>query len=405
MAEKKLNVCLVSREYPPDTAFGGIATYSLDTARLLRKNGHNVTVFSQSLSPSRVMEMDEIQVHKIRVPRPFDSYYRLPIFILAYNFMMLREVLRLHREKRFDVIDVPDHLAEGLFALFLPDVPVVTRLHTPYSLLVDMALNNYRKGLSYQLIKYFEKVALRRSNALYAPTLDLINRCDALLGLKGIPHEIFGYPLDLELFSPAHSEALRLPRRILFLGRLEQRKGIETIASAFPKVFSQYPDARLTIIGNDTPNISGYASGREYLAKQFELTNCIKAVDFLTAVPLEQLPDLFRSHDIVWVPSLYDNFPLVCLEAMACGKAVVVSNAGGLPEMVQHGETGLVFEREDADELMKKTIMLFTQPLVTQQLGENARSYCEKNCTEQVIYQKNMHLYQKAVDALKAKKT
>lgn len=405
MAEKKLNICLVSREYPPDTAFGGIATYSFDTARLLRNNGHSVTVFSQSLSPSRVLDMNGIQVHKIRVPRPFDSYHRLPIFILAYNFMMLREVLRLHRKKRFDVIDVPDHLAEGLFTLFLRDVPVITRLHTPYSLLVDMGLNNYRKGLSYQFIKYFEKIALGRSNALYAPTLDLINRCDALLGLKGIPNEIFGYPLDLEIFSPDHSEDIWLPRRILFLGRLEQRKGIETIASAFPKVFSQYMDARLTIVGNDTPNISGYASGREYLDKQFKLKNCIKAVDFLTAVPLEQLPDLFRSHDIVWVPSLYDNFPLVCLEAMACGKAVIVSDAGGLPEMVQHGETGLVFKRGDADELMQKTLMCFTQPSLVSELGENARTYCEKNCTEQAIYQKNMHLYQKAVDDLKAKKT
>lgn len=402
MVEKKLNICLVSREYPPDTAFGGIATYSLDTANFLRKNGHHVTVISQSLSTSHVTDINGIQVYKIKVPRPFDSYRRLPIFILAYNFMVFWEVLRLHRKKRVDLIDVPDHLAEGLFTLFLPDIPVITRLHTPYSLLVDMGLNNYRKGISYWLIKYFEKIALNRSNILYAPTLDLLHRCNAFFELENIPYEIFGYPLDLELFSPTTSEIVEQPRRILFLGRLEQRKGIETIAEAFPNIFSQFPDASLTIVGNDTPNISGYASGREFLFHQFERTNCIQAVNFLSAVPLEKLPDLFRSHDIVWVPSLYDNFPLVCLEAMACGKAVIVSDAGGLPEMVQHGETGLVFKRADAGELVQRTIMLLNQPQTARELGKNARRYCEQNCTEQAIYQKNMRLYQKAFNNLKA---
>lgn len=396
-----MNICLVSREYPPDTAFGGIATYSVDTARLLQTGGHTVIVISQSLTPSHVTNMNDIQVHKIRIPRPFDSYYRLPIFIFAYNFMILREVLRLHRKHPFDIIDVPDHLAEGLFTLFFPDVPVVTRLHTPYSLLVDMGLNNYTKGLSYYLIKYFEKTALRRSNALYAPTMDLIRRCDELFDLGNIPYEVFGYPLDLELFSPKPLETSSPPRRILFLGRLEQRKGIETIARAFPGVFSQYPDASFTIVGNDTPNIQGFSSGREYLNKQFELSKCIGSVNFLNAVPLEELPDLFRSHDIVWVPSLYDNFPLICLEAMACGKAVVVSDAGGLPEMVHDSETGLVFKRGDVDDLIEKTIILFNEPNLVYELGRNARLYCEKNYTAQATYENNICLYQKATDNLR----
>lgn len=401
MAEKKLNICLVSREYPPDTAFGGIATYSLDTAKLLIANGHQVTVFSQSLTPSHIATIDGIPVHKIRIPRPFDSYSRLPLFILAYNFMMLQKIQQLHQQHPFDIIDVPDHLAEGLFALFFPDIPVVTRLHTPYSLLVDMGLNNYKKRLSYYLIKYFEKIALRRSNALYAPTMDLIRRCDELLGLENIPYEIFGYPIDLELFSPKQTQTTALPRRILFLGRLEQRKGIETIAHAFPGIFSQYPDASITIIGNDTPHIQGFSSGREYIKKHFEPSNCAGSANFLSAVSLEKLPELFRSHDIVWVPSLYDNFPLICLEAMACGKAVVVSDAGGLPEMVHNGETGLIFKKGDADDLIRKTIILFTQPDLARNLGRNARIYCEQNYATQTIYENNMSLYQKAINNLK----
>jgi glycosyltransferase involved in cell wall biosynthesis len=190
------------------------------------------------------------------------------------------------------------------------------------------------------------------------------------------------------------------PRRILFLGRLEQRKGIETIGAAFPEIFSRYPDISLTLVGNDTPNILGFSSGAEYLKNKFRIAGCLTAVGFVGNISLEDLPSLFRVHDIVWVPSLYDNFPLVCLEAMACAKPVVVSDAGGLPEMVRHGDTGLVFRRGEAEDLIKKTTMLLEDPDLAITLGRNARLFCEANYTEVVNYENNMQLYQNAINNL-----
>ncbi|PWH12715.1 MAG: hypothetical protein DDG60_11880 [Anaerolineae bacterium] len=398
---EKMNICIVSREFPPDTAFGGIATYSLDTARILKAHGHQVFVFSQSTTSTYITTIQDIPVYKIKIPRIFTNYRQifLPIFILAYNAMIFWHVWKQHRQLPFDIIDVPDHLAEGLFTLLLPDVPVVTRLHTPYSLLVEMGLNNYKKDLSFWLIKQLERTALRRSSALYAPTLDLLQRCDRLLGIGNIKAEIFGYPLDLNLFSPLPQTHSSHQGRILFLGRLEQRKGIETIASAFPKIYAQHPHVSLTLVGTDTPNIPGFFSGRSYLESHFSRAGCLHAVNFMKNVPLQELPEIFHTHDIVWVPSLYDNFPLICLEAMACGKSVVVSDAGGLPEMVQHQKTGLVFRRGNADDLVEKTLMLLSQPELMTMLGKNARLFCEQNYNDDFIYQKNNILYQVALEA------
>lgn len=398
-----LNICLVSREFPPDTAFGGIATYSLDTARILQSHGHRVTVFSQSLTHTHHIVIDGLPVYKIKIPRLLSNYRHqfLPFFIVAYNLMIFRYVWREHIRQRFDVIDVPDHLAEGLFTLFLPDVPVVTRLHTPYSLLVEMGLNNYPKDLSFWLIKQFEQAALRRSDMLYAPTRDLVQRCDELLGIGNIKAEIFGYPLDLNLFSPAQKSVSSDRVRILFLGRLEQRKGIETIAFAFPLVFAKYPNVSLTLVGSDTPNIPGFSSSRKFLETHFSQAGCLDAVTFVNNVPLQKLPEIFHAHDIVWVPSLYDNFPLVCLEAMACGKSVVVSDAGGLPEMVEHEKTGLVFKRGDAEDLAQQTMRFLADPDLRTKLGTNARLFCEQAYHDEVIYQKNMLLYQSALQARK----
>jgi len=392
-----MNICIVSREFPPDTAYGGIATFSLDTALILKARGHDVTVFSQSVTGSRVMNWQGLTVYKIKVPQPVRGPQRLPIFILAFNLFVMRKVIRCHLRRPFDIIDAPDHLAEGLFVTLLPKVPLVTRLHTPYALLVDMGLNNYRKGLSYWLIKTFERIALRRSDVSYAPTADIVRRCEQLFSLKDLPVKIFGYPLDLNLFSPSENRTPWGAPRILFMSRLEQRKGIETIAKAFPKIRAQHPDATLTLVGRDMPNMQGVRSGRQFLQSVFTEAGCIDGVTFVDHVPLQQLPEILHEHHIIWIPSIYDNYPLVCLEAMACGKSVIVSDAGGLPEIVQHEKTGLIFPKGNADALTQQTLRLYASPELQVELGKNARDYCEESCSEEVIYRENIKLYEYAL--------
>jgi glycosyltransferase involved in cell wall biosynthesis len=84
---------------------------------------------------------------------------------------------------------------------------------------------------------------------------------------------------------------------------------------------------------------------------------------------------------------------------MACARAVVVSDAGGLPEMVRHNETGLIFEKGNAEALVRETVRLCESPGLRQTLGRNARAFCELNCAEDVIYQKNLELYARAREA------
>jgi glycosyltransferase involved in cell wall biosynthesis len=109
------------------------------------------------------------------------------------------------------------------------------------------------------------------------------------------------------------------------------------------------------------------------------------------------LPRFFHEHDIVWVPSLYDNYPIVCLEAMACGKAVVVAASGGLPEMVKDGVTGLVFEPGNAEALAERTLALFDSPELTARLGVQARESAVAECSPEAIYGHTMELYRYAL--------
>ena len=396
--ERKLNICIISREFPPDTAFGGIGTFSLDTALMLVERGHRVTVLSQSLSVTRTFEHQGIIVHKLRIPRPFATYRFLPALILGFNYVIFRRLRQLHRDRPFDLIDAPDHLGEGLFAGLFTRLPVVTRLHTPFALLVDLGLNDYRKGIEYALIWLAEKLALKRSDAVYAPCRDLVRRCERLFSLGELPAKIFGYPLDLTLFSPENKARVERPRRLLFLGRYEQRKGIETIVEALPRILAQRPDVTLTMVGRDTPNIRGYSSAREYMEQSFQRAGCLDRVRFCDYVPLEELPRFFHEHDIVWVPSLYDNYPIVSLEAMACGKPVVVAASGGLPEMVRDGVSGLVFEPGNAEALAERTLALCDAPELAARLGTQARESAVAECSPEAIYAHTIELYRYALD-------
>jgi glycogen synthase len=396
--ERKLNVCIISREFPPDTAFGGIGTFSVDTALMLKARGHRVTVLSQSLSRTHTFDYHGVTVHKLKVPWPLDNYHFLPALILGFNYVVLRTLKRLHREEPFDLVDAPDHLAEGLSSALFTDLPVVTRLHTPFALLVHLGLNDYRKGPAYAFIRETEKIAIARSDAIYAPCLDLVRRCQTLFSLRDIPAKVFGYPLDLDLFAPNAQARRDTNVRLLFLGRFEQRKGIETIAGALPKIVAKRPDVTLTIVGRDTPNISGYSSGRDYMERVLGRAGCLGHVEFRDYVPLEDLPRFFHEHDIVWVPSLYDNYPIVCLEAMACAKPVVVASSGGLPEMVKDDVTGLVFETGNADALAARTLELCESPELAERLGKAARESAIAECSPDVIYGHTMELYHYAIE-------
>jgi len=124
---------------------------------------------------------------------------------------------------------------------------------------------------------------------------------------------------------------------------------------------------------------------------------CSEAARFAEHVELEQLPASFEKHDVVWVPSVYDNLALTCLEAMACAKAVVVSDVRGLSEMVRQGETGLLFPVGDANALARMTPQLCDSPELRHLLGRNAGQYTETHCSVDAIYAKTVELYELAL--------
>jgi len=178
---------------------------------------------------------------------------------------------------------------------------------------------------------------------------------------------------DLTLFYPLPEARSRLPINhkeplILYVGRFDRRKGLETLVAAM----AQVPQGHLLIVGGSDPQRSDGAERRriEGLVQTYGLGD---RVTFVGQVPHEELITYYSAADMCVVPSYYEPFGLVAIEAMACGTPVIASAVGGLQFTVIPEETGLLVPPEDSTALAAAIQRLIDQPEWARTLGANGR--------------------------------
>jgi glycogen synthase len=420
---RTLRICLLSREYPPETGWGGIATFTRHLALGLKELGHDVEVVCLSQDGSKCVEQEGISVH--RVP-PFFKSNELGLtgtFMPHFRHVMTTapalwlKFLERHREKAFDVVDAPELLADGVFAAVTRVAPLVVRLYTPYSKFIADRLNHATASFDQQAVAVTERLAMVQADALTSPSLDLAKHIANDLNYSLDQIRIIANPIDANEFSPEavdghenRQEAERTPSAepptVLFVGRLEERKGIEFLLEAIPLVCRQLPNVRFLIVGDDTNYGANRQSMRKRLEKSLALAGVTNNVVFNPRVSLEQLPVFYRGADVCVVPSVYDNSPYSCLEAMSCGRAVVTSDSGGAKEYLEDGVSGLVVATRDSNALANAIISLLKDESLRIKLGTNARERVLKNFQRKAIAQRTVELYDEACSSFhKERKT
>ncbi|MEO1535174.1 MAG: glycosyltransferase, partial [Planctomycetota bacterium] len=154
----------------------------------------------------------------------------------------------------------------------------------------------------------------------------------------GVRAGVIRYPFVLPDLSQRDPDT----RGVLFVGRLEYRKGIDTLLRAWSRVEA---DAALTIVGRD---VIDYRTNTSIGAR---LLGGLERTEFLGPQPPEHVAQLQADASVVVVPSPDDNFPFTCIEALAAGCVVVAAGAGGASEMIEHGTSGLLFQPYDHGDL------------------------------------------------------
>ncbi|MGD2148024.1 MAG: glycosyltransferase [Anaerolineae bacterium] len=219
--------------------------------------------------------------------------------------------------------------------------------------------------------------------------------------------------VDLELFKPIPRGEARddigVPDDwflLTFVGRLERRKGVDTILEAMGLLMKERPALPLhaVIVGGHAkdqdpadmpePEQREHRRFREIMAR-YEIED---RVSFTGGLPQRLLYRFYAAADVTIIPSYYEPFGMTALEALGCGSSVIASRVGGLKTTVEEGQVGLQFEAQDARDLADKIGYLVESPKENERLRSNARPYVERNYSWNAVSQQVATAYQELLE-------
>lgn len=379
-----MHLGFVSYEYPPDTGFGGIATYVKQMSAAMA--GLNVEVDVFVGSPTR------FGVERLR------SHYRIHYITCQSREEFIRlspaSVRAIHLMMPFDLLEYPEYGGEARFIREqLPDVPLWIKLHTP-SYLVKRLNDRYYDRLFWRRIKKIlkpyqkekdpEYLALQAADLVLAPCHSL--REIAIRDWQLAPERVRVAPYP---YQPTDSfTSIDLPDgspTAIFVGRLETRKGVWNLAKAIPLVLKEIPGARFIFLGRDSQGPLRQRSMKRVLLRT--LGASVTAVAFVDAVPLEEVPRMLSRAGVAVFPSLWENFPNVCLEAMAAGRAIVASREGGMMDMLSPNDGGVFVDPHDPRSIAEGLLTLFRDPTRLREMGARNRDRAVQYYGKQLIYE------------------
>lgn len=310
---------------------GGIGTYVTVAAAALSRAGHEVTVLTANPGDQ------EPRGYQIVPIRPLHASHARRLR-LAEEFAKI--VRQMNMMRHIDVVEATDWGIEGWVCARDRVAPVIVRLHTPESVVRE--LNSGGRFLDSTSVVAVEGEYFRGA-ALSAPSRAIARLvCERYPDLPELP-TVIPNPLPRIVCFEAGGE----PNRAVFLGRLEQRKGVFTLAEALRRVFEAGTDLRVDFVGQDTRTTGGSVGRllRDILAQWPERVN------FHGYQEGEEKLRLIRAARFAVLPSLWENFPYAALEVLACGRPVVATRGSGFDEIIQDGVDGLLVPPDDPDEL------------------------------------------------------
>jgi hypothetical protein len=387
---RQLSVCLLSQNLPEGSP-GGIATYTVALAQGLSSLGCQVHVVTrgQALRSELKHGIWYHQADAVALPEEVlnGSGYSTLARNLAYSNGARARVLDIEARWGVDLIESPNWDVEGLLAAMEHRHPIVVRAHSPLSQVTQTQGWDLDDDL--RLCSAMEGVLLRHANAVSGSTTALLELVDRQFGSRSKQVLL---PLGLEIAPgpPAQDPAGR--GIILFVGRLERRKGVQVLLQAIPEILRQAPHACLEIVGRDC-GAGENQSWQQWWERNGSASVPPDHVRFHGQVGEEELARWYGSCDIFVAPSLFESFGLIYLEAMARGKPVVACRVGGVPEVVLDGETGLLVPPEDPHALAEAILKLLRDRSLCERLGKAGRQRYLDFFTTQAMAARSLELY------------
>ncbi|HXR54372.1 MAG TPA: glycosyltransferase, partial [Acidimicrobiales bacterium] len=380
---EKLHLCFFSVEYPP-VPLNGIGRVVHELATGLGQMGHEVHVCTMGEDLDRIDFEEGVWVHRM-VPRahPLPEGIEVPPGLWNYAATLCDEALRIHAHRPLDLVQAPNWSTEGIAVLLDGRLPLVVGLYTPLATVavIDQPIAAARRSGDPEIVSLIELERFTYQKAPHflacgpAIVAEIEAAYDVTLGEDRcgfVPHGI------AELGATV--EPTTWPGRInvLFVGRLEDRKGIDTLLAAVPDLVGRHPEVGFTIVGEDTRPMTDGLTHRQRFEASAAWPEVADHVRFLGRVDDEELHGLYAGCDIFVAPSRFESFGLILLEAMMFAKPLVASDIGGMAEIVSDGENGILVPPGEAGPLGDAIDRLLSSAELRQRFGAASRLRYER---------------------------
>jgi glycogen(starch) synthase len=358
-----VRIAILSREYPPDTAWGGVATVYHSLAHALVQRGHEVHVICQAVDKPGNLVNDGVFVHRVGT----NSKRYSALARINYTFHAWLELKRVIKEYGIEIVQAAYWGAEGFLYSLRRQTPLVVGLHSSAQ---DVIRSRTYSGLGelmrLRILSQLEDAAVKRADKVIANSEATYAQAMKKLHLDAKKIDLVPHAIDTSKYRFVASdirERLGIPREtplVLLVGRLEARKGIHILGEAIPRVIQSLPLTKFVLVGQDTRTAPDGDSVKRYLMKRGkdqDFADSLLLIDFLSQ---EELLQLYSACDLFVQPSLHESFGLTTLEAMACGKPVVTTSTGIVPQLGLDGASGIMVSPGDARALAEAIVKLLS---------------------------------------------
>ena len=387
-----MKILMLTWEYPPRVV-GGISRVVYDISKTLLKDGHDVTVVTYRDGNAPYFEDDKgVKVYRV------DNYMINPNnfidWVMQLNFCMVSKVNEIISEQGgFDVIHAHDWLvaysAKTIKNSY--NIPIVSTIHA-----TEAGRNSGIHDEQQRYINDTEWMLTYESAEVIVNSNYMKNELQRLFGLPYEKINVIPNGVNLSLFNGIERDynfrrrfAMDNEKIILFMGRLVYEKGIQHLISAMPKILEGYRDSKLIICGK--------GGMEEELKAQVERMGIANKVYFAGYMNGKDVQRMYKAADVAVFPSTYEPFGIVALEAMLSENPIVVSDIGGLNEIVEHRVNGMKAYCGNPNSIADSILEVLYDHKLCAEITKKAKNKVRNYYNWSKIAQDTHFTYQKAI--------
>ena len=388
-----MKILMLTWEYPPRVV-GGISKVVYDLSHKMVKEGNEVTVVTYKDGDNvKYYENDKgVEVYRV------DNYMIRPNnfidWIMQLNFNMITKANEIiNKNGKFDVIHAHDWLvaytAKSIKESY--NIPLISTIHA-----TESGRNSGIHDETQRYINDSEWMLTYESSEVIVNSNYMKNEVQRLFGLPYDKINVIPNGVNLQLFSNVNVDydfrrqyAMDNEKIILYVGRLVYEKGIQNLIAAMPKILDRYHDSKLIICGR--------GGMIDELREQVKYLGIDNKVYFAGYCDSKKMQKMYKCADVAVFPSTYEPFGIVAIESMLSGTPTIVSDVGGLNEIVEHGVTGMKSYAGNANSIADSVLALLFDPKLCANISQNAIKKVKENYNWAKITDNTYYVYQLAI--------